>query len=295
VNAARALAVIAAVAAIGLGFAWLAGQGGAQWRGWPVYLICAALAFAINWTVFLPSALARTERFYDLTGAVTYTSVVLAALALSDAPDLRGVIVAGCVIIWCARLGLFLFTRINADGEDRRFRQIKTNPLRFLTAWTIQALWVTLTAAAALAVLTSPVRAAPDVFLAAGLALWVFGFGVEVIADAQKSRFRKDPTNAGRFITTGLWSWSQHPNYFGEIVLWTGVAVMAAPVLQGWAFITLISPVFVTLLLTRVSGIPLLDRSGRERWGEDPDYQAYQARTPKLIPRPPGKTPDRTN
>ena len=283
--------VIAAVTAIGLGFAWLAGQGGAQWRGWPVYLICAALAFAINWIVFAPSALARTERFYDLTGAVTYISVVLAALALSDPPDLRGRIVAGCVIVWCARLGLFLFTRITADGEDRRFRQIKTHPLRFLTAWTIQALWVSLTAAAALAVLTSPVRAAPDAFLAAGLALWAFGFAVEVTADAQKSRFRKDPANAGRFITTGLWSWSQHPNYFGEIVLWTGIAVMAAPALQGWAFITLISPVFVTLLLTRVSGIPLLDRSAKERWGKDPAYQAYVARTSKLIPAPPGPTP----
>ena len=130
-------------------------------------------------------------------------------------------------------------------------------------------------------------RAGVDVFLIAGFALWLVGFAIEVIADGQKSKFRKDPANTDRFITTGLWAWSQHPNYFGEIVLWTGIAVMAIPTLQGWAWITLISPVFVTLLLTRVSGIPLLDKSAKERWGEDVEYQAYIARTSKLIPMPP--------
>ncbi len=286
----RALIVITLVTVIGLGFSWVAGQGGAQWRGWSIFLLCGALAFAINWLAFVPSALAKTETFYDLTGALTYISVTALALWLSGEFDLRALIVAACVFIWCLRLGAFLFSRVSAAGEDRRFRQIKTDPLRFLSAWTIQALWVTLTAAAAIAVLTSPIRVGLDAFLVIGLALWVCGFGMEVTADGQKSKFRSDPANKDRFITTGLWSWSQHPNYFGEIVLWTGVAVMAVPTLQGWAWMTLISPVFVTLLLTRVSGIPLLDRLAQERWGEDPDYQAYTARTSKLVPRPPKAT-----
>lgn len=283
----RALLMIVVVTAIGLGVAWLAGQPGAHWRGWQVFLVCGVLAFAINWLVFIPSALAQTERFYDLTGALSYVTVTATALFLSEAFDLRSLIVAACVFIWCTRLGLFLFSRIGAQGEDRRFRKIKTNAFRFLTAWTIQGLWVTLTASAALAVLTSSVRVGIDVFLIAGLTLWAVGFAIEVIADAQKSRFRKDPANKDSFITTGLWSWSQHPNYFGEIVLWAGITVMAFPVLQGGAWITLISPVFVALLLTRVSGIPLLDRSAKERWGEDPNYQAYIARTSKLLPLPP--------
>lgn len=286
-KAIRALIVITVVAVIGLGFAWTAGQGGGQWRGWSIFLICGGLAFAINWLAFIPSALARTERFYDLIGALTYITVTAAALGLSGAFDLRALVVAACVFIWCTRLGLFLFSRIGAAGEDRRFRRIKTNPLRFLTAWTIQALWVTLTCAAAIAVLTSPIRVGLEGFLIAGFSLWIVGFGMEVTADAQKSKFRADPANKDRFITTGLWSWSQHPNYFGEIVLWTGIAVMAIPTLQGWAWLTLISPIFVTLLLTRVSGIPLLDRSARERWGEDPEYQAYIAQTSKLVPLPP--------
>ena len=286
-RSARALFVIALVTVIGLGFAWLAGQSAMQWQGWSILFLCAVLAFALNWLAFIPSAIAQSERFYDLVGAITYTTVTGVALWLSGIVDTRALIVAGCVFVWCARLGLFLFGRIGADGEDRRFRKIKTNPLRFLTAWTIQGLWVILTAAAALAVLTSPVRVGPDIFLVLGLVLWVAGFVIEVLADAQKSAFRKNLENKNRFITTGLWSWSQHPNYFGEIVLWTGMAVIAIPVLQGWSWLVLISPVFVTLLLTRVSGIPLLDRSAKERWGEDPAYQAYIARTSKLILMPP--------
>ena len=87
-------------------------------------------------------------------------------------------------------------------------------------------------------------------------------------------------------ITTGLWSWCQHPNYFGEIMLWTGIALIAAPVLAGWQWVAMVSPLFVFLLLTRVSGIPMLQASARERWGADPEYRAYVQRTPLLLPKP---------
>jgi steroid 5-alpha reductase family enzyme len=118
-----------------------------------------------------------------------------------------------------------------------------------------------------------------------GFLIWVFGFAFEVIADSQKSRFKADPANEGKFINTGLWARSRHPNYFGEIVLWIGVAVIAFPVLQGWQLVTLISPVFVTLLLTRISGLPMLERRADETWGGQEDYEAYKGRTPVLIPR----------
>jgi steroid 5-alpha reductase family enzyme len=111
------------------------------------------------------------------------------------------------------------------------------------------------------------------------------GFALEAVADQQKRRFRERPENAGRFIATGLWAWSRHPNYFGEILLWTGVALVALPALDGWQLATLLSPVFVTLLLTRVSGVPLLEERADARWGDDPEYLAYKKRTPLLVPR----------
>lgn len=253
----------------------------------PVFALCGILAFAINWAVFVPSNAAKTEHYFDLTGSATYITVVAVALLLSDGLDTRAVIVGAMVIVWALRLGSFLFRRIRRAGKDARFDEIKADSLRFFMTWTIQGLWVLLTLAAALAIITSTVRKPLGVVGIVGIVVWVVGFTIEVAADRQKTAFKQDPANQGRFIASGLWAWSRHPNYFGEIMLWTGIAIMAVPVLSGWRWVTLISPVFVTLLLTRVSGIPMLEARADERWGDDPEYQAYTRTTPVLVPRPP--------
>ena len=289
----RGIIVALVTALIGYGVAWTASLSSVEvslpfYTG-ALFLLCAFLSFAINWLVFIPSAIARSEKFYDLTGSITYLTMIGVAVSLAPSLDLRAKLAAAAVAIWCLRLGLFLFARIQQDGHDRRFAEIKVNPLRFLAAWSIQALWCLLTAAAALAIITGPKSQPADIFLYAGGGLWLAGFLIEVIADGQKRAFRKDPANDGQFITTGLWAWSRHPNYFGEIVLWFGMAIAAIPVLTGGLWTTLISPFFVLLLLTKVSGIPLLDSGALKRWGDDPAYQDYRRRTPVLIPRPPRK------
>lgn len=252
-----------------------------------VYAVCGALAFLINWAVFVPSTLAKTERYYDLTGSATYVTVVVVALALSGDLDARAWIGGAMVIVWAVRLGSFLFRRIRRDGRDGRFDTIKTDPLRFFMTWTLQGLWVLLTLAAALAIITGVERRPIDWVAIVGVVVWITGFTTEVVADRQKAAFKRDPANEGRFITSGLWAWSRHPNYFGEIVLWTGVAIMALPVLSGWRWVTLISPVFVTLLLTRVSGIPMLEARAEKRWGDEEAFRDYTGNTPVLVPRPP--------
>lgn len=285
---AKSLLVTTVAAAIGIGFAWLAGKDRMIAFGYPVFVICAALALAVNWIAFIPAAIARTEKYYDLMGSFTFLSIIALACILSTPLDLRAIVAAALVIVWTLRLGLFLFRRIGASGGvDGRFDTIKTNPPRFLVTWTLQALWAIVTASAAIVIISARDRAALDLFFWAGAAIWACAFAIEVIADKQKAVFRANPANRSRFISTGLWSWSQHPNYFGEILMWAGMAIMAVPLLSGWSYIVFMSPLLIFLLLTRVSGINLLDAAGEAKWGEDPDYRAYRARTSVLVPRPP--------
>jgi steroid 5-alpha reductase family enzyme len=284
----NALIVFPVLILIGYLVALAGSQGGTTLGGIPIFAIAVGLAFLIQWLAFIPSYLFQTEKFFDLTGSITYISVVGVAVCYSRYSvelDARSVLVAALVIVWALRLGTFLFTRIKKAGKDDRFDELKPSFIRFLNVWTIQGLWVTFTAAAALVAITTTTRKELDAFAIIGFLVWVFGFTIEVLADSQKRRFSASPENKGKFIQTGLWSRSRHPNYFGEIMLWIGIAIIAIPVLRGWQWVAMISPIFVTLLLTRVSGIPLLEKKADKKWGGQADYETYKKNTPVLIPR----------
>jgi steroid 5-alpha reductase family enzyme len=281
----NALITLPIIVLIGLGIAWAGSQGGAYAFGIPIFAFSVGLAFLIQWLAFIPLFLLQTEKFFDLIGSITYISVTLIAVLLSPVIDSRSLLLLALVAIWAVRLGTFLFRRIHKAGKDGRFDEIKPSFFRFLNIWTLQGLWVSFTVAAALAAITTTIRKELGLFALFGVLIWIFGFIFEVVADMQKSRFRADPDNEGEFIRTGLWARSRHPNYFGEIVLWIGVAIIAVPVLRGWQWVTLISPLFVTVLLTRVSGIPLLEKRADEKWGGQDEYEAYKERTPALVPR----------
>ena len=281
----NALIALPIVILIGVGVAFAGSQGSAMAFGFPLFSLLVALAFVIQWLAFIPAFSKQTEKFYDITGSFTYITVTILAVLFSPVRDARSFLLAAMVIIWSARLGTFLFSRIHKAGKDTRFDEIKPSFFRFLNAWTIQGLWVVFTMSAALVAITTAARKELGVFAIVGTLIWAFGFAFEIIADNQKSQFRANPENKGKFIQTGLWSKSRHPNYFGEIVLWIGIAVIALPVLQGWQWVAMISPLFVTLLLTRVSGVPMLEKSADEKWGGQEDYEAYKANIPVLIPK----------
>lgn len=270
---------------LGLVIAFAGSQGGTSSFGLPIFALGVGLIFLIQWLAFIPAYLFQTEKHFDLTGSLTYVSVTALAVTLSPHIDARSILLLVLVVVWAARLGTYLFRRIRHAGKDARFDEIKLSFIRFLNTWTLQGLWVSLTLAAALAAITTINRKGLDLFALVGFLVWLFGFTIEATADFQKSRFRADRANRGKFIHTGLWARSRHPNYLGEIVLWIGVAIIALPVLRGWQWVTLISPVFVALLLTRVSGVPLLEKRADEKWSGQEDYEAYKARTPVLIPR----------
>ncbi|UPL13901.1 DUF1295 domain-containing protein [Microbacterium galbinum] len=281
--------LIAIVAALVIGaLVALAGsQNGASVGGIPLFAVAVAAAFVIQILAFIPAFLLRTERFFDLTGSATFFVISVVLVLLTPMPDARSWILAGMVMLWAARLGSFLAMRVHKAGSDGRFDEIKGSPLRFLQVWVIQGAWVSLTAAAAWIAISTDAAARPPLgwLSIVGVVVWALGMVVEIVADAQKSAFRKDPRNRDEFIRTGLWSRSRHPNYFGEIVIWVGVFITAAPVLTGWQWVAVLSPLFVILLLTRVSGIPLLEARAEKKWGDRADYIAYRDSTPVLVPR----------
>ena len=266
------------------------GSRGVDVGGLPAFAVVVAAAFAVQWIAFIPAWFLQTERFFDLTGSLTFLVVTAGALLIRGGFDSRSLVIAAAIAIWALRLGPFLFLRVRRDGEDRRFRQIKPNFPVFLMTWTLQGLWVSLTAAPALAALLATETKQPDGPLAVGAALWLAGFAIEVTADEQKRRFRAVAENQNRYITSGLWAWSRHPNYFGEILLWIGIAVIAAPALQGWQLATLASPLFVWLLLTKISGVRMLEARANRRWRDDPGYRDYVRRTNALLLWPPRRT-----
>ena len=280
----KALLAIPAVIAIGWGFAVTGDSGrGMDWISSP-FACAVLLAFCLQWVAFVPAYLGRTERYFDIVGSATYILATTMLLILSESLDARSVILGLMVFIWALRLGSFLFMRIHKAGKDGRFDVIKNCFVRFLAAWTLQGLWITFTAAAAWTAIASNYKEPLGWYAAIGILLWLVGIAIEVVADRQKSQFKANPENKDKFIRIGLWSRSRHPNYFGEILLWSGVAVITIPVLQGWQWIVLSSPIFVTLLLTGVSGIPLLEKRSDDKWGGQDEYEAYKKSTPVLVP-----------
>ena len=241
------------------------------------------LAFLIQWICFIPAYILQTEKFYDLTGSLTYLTLVLFSIFSAGSLSFASIIVCACVSVWAVRLGSFLFFRIKKDGEDKRFRSIKTNFTRFFMTWTLQGMWVTMCLLCVTTALSAEGGIVEGVGFYLGLIVFIIGFGLEVTADMQKTRFRKNPENKEKFISTGLWAKSRHPNYLGEIILWLGVALMSMGSLEGVEYITLISPLFVYILLVYISGVRMLENSGQKKWGNLPEYKAYVENTPELF------------
>lgn len=243
-----------------------------------------AVDFGIQWVAGTIAVLLQTEKFFDLTGSLTNILLTLLSLKSNQSYHTRQKVNSAMVLTWAARLGFFLFSRILQDGKDSRFDKVRKNPKIFFIYWTLQGLWVLLTILPVLIVNykkdNEPVNNQDQL----GWGLWVVGFLIEVIADHQKTQFRKDPANAGKFITSGLWSISRHPNYFGEILLWIGIYISSRSTFKGLEHIGIVSPLFSIYALTRLSGIPPLEAAGRKRWGTDPAYLAYIQNTASLIP-----------
>jgi len=254
-------------------------------NGIPIIYSLWFLIFIIQIIVFIPSFIFKTEHYYDLTGGITFISTIIISYLVKSQVyqfDITSLLLVVLISLWALRLSSFLFFRVKRTGQDVRFIKIKQSFSWFLMTFTIQGLWVFMCLFPAIIVMSSNQNNFNS-FTILGSILWVVGFLIEIIADHQKTQFNK--TNKGSFISKGLWSLSRHPNYFGEFILWLGITVISFPYLDGYQFIALISPLFVYLLLNKVSGVNLLENIAEKRWGDDKKYIEYKNRTPIFFPK----------
>ena len=274
---------------VGLVVAFMASQNSIDFYGIPFLFFCFIYSYVIHWIFFIHAYSKQTEHYFDAIGSFTFIS--LSIIVVSYTRNFYSLIIGFLVMIWTIRLGSFLFNRIKKSGRDTRFTEMKKNFFWFFMTWNLSALWVFLSYVAGLVAMTSinviDIGIKEYIFLIFGVLIWVIGFLIEVISDYQKKIFREDIANRDKFISHGLWSWSRHPNYFGEILLWIGITIIALPIFKGWDYIALISPIFIYYLLVKVSGIPMLEKSANEKWGNDPNYITYKKNTTILFLRKP--------
>lgn len=275
--------------AIGILVALATSQNSINFFGFPLLIICFIYCYLIHWIFFIHGYVNQTEHYFDAIGSVTFVS--LSVLLIFVIQDFYAFLICSLVAIWSLRLGSFLFKRVKKAGRDTRFIEMKKDFFWFFLTWNLSALWVFLSYVAGIVAVTSKysyeLSFTEIIFCIFGFFVWLIGFLIEVIADNQKKKFKEDIKNKDQFISHGLWSWSRHPNYFGEIILWLGISIIAFPIFRGWDYIALISPIFVYYLLVNVSGIPMLEKAADAKWGKDENYIAYKNKTNILFPRKP--------
>jgi steroid 5-alpha reductase family enzyme len=245
------------------------------------------VSLLINGVFFLVAALLRTDVFTDITYSLSFIALAAIMLIFTPSASAAALVAACAVILWAVRLGGYLFWRILHIKVDHRFDDKRDSFAKFGAFWLLQAVsvWVIMLPvygffASAKAASLSPVLFIP------GLVVFIAGFAIEAVADAQKYAFKSKPESKGEFMSRGVWKYSRHPNYFGEMLVWWGIALPGAFAFRGIEFLYFLGPVFITLLLLFVSGIPLLEKEADRKWGDRTDYREYKTRTSILVPLP---------
>ena len=260
-------------------------------------LLSLIISIAINLLGWAISVAAETEKMYDLTGALSFIVVNLLAFVAShdseSRSDVRSILALVVILLWAARLGAFLFTRV-LSRPDRRLTKYVHEPSSFLVLWAAQSAWVFFSSLPVLALFALEDARAPygSTWDLVATGVCVVAAVLQVVADEEKRVFRSVPRNRGAFISTGLWSWSRHPNYFFQIVFAWGLSALCWPAVRiGAGFfggvLCCLGPALETFLILKISGIPLLEQAADDKWGDDYRYMKYKEATSVLIPFPP--------
>lgn len=248
--------------------------------------ILSSLIFSlsINLLFFLVAFSFKTDKVTDLSYSLSFFLLApLLLLAGGKGFSVQQIVVTMAIMIWGLRLGIYLFSRILITKTDDRFDDKRNNPSNLIRFWILQILAVWLIMLPFSLYLTRRNTGNSGVFFYIGLAIFIIGLIIETVSDSQKFQFKKKQENKKRWMQSGLWKYSRHPNYFGEILVWWGLFIVVLPFLSGFSYLTILGPISITLLLLFVSGIPLLEKSADKKYGQDPEYVAYRDGTSLLI------------
>ncbi len=256
-------------------------------QSYPIFF-SLIFSFAVNCFFCVCAAAFKTDKVTDFSYSLSFFLLTLFLLSASGPPfSYHKIIVAVAILLWSTRLGGYLFYRIIKIGKDARFDDKRGNFINFLQFWVLQATTVWLVMLPFSVYITSPSDEGALYFTLLGILLFSLGLLIESISDVQKFRYRRTPENNSHWVDSGLWKYSRHPNYFGEMLVWWGLFIVVIPSLEGLFWLTLIGPLWITVLLLFVSGIPLLEKSADRKYGNNPDYLSYKESTSMLIPLPP--------
>jgi steroid 5-alpha reductase family enzyme len=233
--------------------------------------------------MFIPAFILKSDKLTDISYSITFIVLAVFGFYRSTQNNLDKLILI-LVLLWAIRLGVFLFIRINKIGKDVRFDGMREHFLPFLRFWLLQGATVFVVMLAALLGYQQKYSNI-SILTFVGIIVFLSGFIIESVADAQKFRFSSEIKNKGHWIDVGIWRSSRHPNYLGEIMVWTGMYLVVATSLKtSELFIALLSPVFIISLLLFVSGVPLLEKSAQKKWGDQKEFNKYKNEVPVLIP-----------
>jgi len=251
-----------------------------------LYLITSAVVLVYMTGWFVAAQLRGRNDIADVAWGLGFILAAAVSLVMAGTYPQRGLLVSGLVLAWGTRLALHIHTRNRGKGEDPRYRQWREEWGRwfvlrsFLQVFMLQGLLLVLVSAPVIYV--NAAHSTPISWLdLLGAAIWLTGFGFEAIGDWQLLSFIRNPANRGKLMTGGLWRYTRHPNYFGEVTLWWGIWLIVSATPGGW--LTIVGPLTITILILKVSGIPLLEKPYEER----ADFQEYKRRTSAFFPLPP--------
>ena len=250
----------------------------------PIVFIFAITILSLNSVFFIHSYFFKSDIFFDLVGSFSFLSIGIASLLLLPDIDANQILIFFLLVFWSLRLGPFLFLRRIGAGNDERLSEYFKSPISLYFLWCMNSLWVFFTSLSMIIIFSSKTTHDFGLLQWLGLIIWVFGYIIEVISDSQKNKFNK--TNKGKFINIGLWKYIRHPNYLGEIIIWFGIFVISLNYIESFSsMLSILSPIFVYILLRYLSGVPQLEKRGDQKWGDLKEYVKYKEKTGIIFPK----------